>query len=397
MVGQTGKQALGRLKSDGRLLILDRFVPSLQIVRSLGVARNEVAHSHLLAALFDPRQHGGAEALLRALLGDICQHGRLSDGAGERLRSILQDSWAGVDVQREFQFIDIVVQVTSGQSKVAIGIENKIDAGEGRQQLGRYQNALRRAFRDQASVLVFLTPTGREPITAISDHPVPTVSIGYDLIVRAIQKSLRGAEAGSRDQRALQEIVAHLKENILGEETEVKALVRELWREHGKALHLAMEHRPRLEDIRGLYEALLRERFGDDAYTYHYRSKGALREIKMSLTSWENAGFPFEFMLRVGDDGSARVRMLVWRESYDEHAASLQKWARRVNATDPNLIDEEFTRLGNTWPWRRVFLEEESPAEAILDEQAFDEATAREAAEAVVRLYERLQPHIRSE
>jgi hypothetical protein len=41
-----------------------------------------------------------------------------------------------------------------------------------------------------------------------------------------------------------------------------------------------------------------------------------------------------------------------------------------------------------------VFLEEESPAEAFLDEQSFDEATAREAVEAVVRHYERLQPHV---
>jgi type I restriction enzyme, R subunit len=35
-----------------------------------------------------------------------------------------------------------------------------------------------------------------------------------------------------------------------------------------------------------------------------------------------------------------------------------------------------------------------TPAEAFLDEQSFDEATAREAVEAVVRHYERLQPHV---
>jgi hypothetical protein len=84
----------------------------------------------------------------------------------------------------------------------------------------------------------------------------------------------------------------------------------------------------------------------------------------------------------------------VWRESFDKNATFLREWARKVKASDPNLIDEDFTKLGNWWGWRRVFLEEESPAEAFLDEQAFDEATAREAVEAVVRHYERLQPHV---
>jgi len=46
--------------------------------------------------------------------------------------------------------------------------------------------------------------------------------------------------------------------------------------------------------------------------------------------------------------------------------------------------------------WRRVLVEPDHPASAVLDEQAFDEATARAAVEAVVRLYEKLQPHIRA-
>ena len=38
--------------------------------------------------------------------------------------------------------------------------------------------------------------------------------------------------------------------------------------------------------------------------------------------------------------------------------------------------------------------EEDDPPGAVLTEQAFDEATAREAVEAVVGLYEKLQPYI---
>ena len=297
-------------------------------------------------------------------------------------------------VQREFQFIDIVVQITSSQHAVIVGIENKIDAGEGHEQLRRYQNVLDRTFPNQASVMIFLTPTGRGPTTAISDHPVPTVSAGYGLIVQAVEEALRETRPGSRDERVLSEIATHLREEILGEETEVKTLVRELWKEHGRALHLALEHRPRLEDIRSLYEALLRERFGDDAYTYYWKTGGELREIKASLHSWKNAGCPFEFMLFAAD-GLPMVRLLIWGHSYNAHAESLREWAREVNASAPAMLDEEFTKLPH-WPsWRRVFLEEALPAEAVLDEQAFDDATARAAVEAVVRFFERLQPYIR--
>jgi hypothetical protein len=279
---------------------------------------------------------------------------------------------------------------------VVIGIENKIDAGEREEQLGRYQDVLERAFPTQTSVMIFLTPTGREPTTAISHHRVPAVSAGYALIVEAIGETLREAEPRSRDQHVLREIMAHLRENILDEETEVKILVRELWRAHGKALRLAMEHRPRLEDIRSVYEALLRERFGDDAHIYYFQPRGELREIKMRLHSWVNAGFPFEFILHVHGDGFPLVRLLIWGDRYDAHAASLREWAREVNAADPTLIDEEFPKLRYWWNWRRVFLEEDYPAEAFLDEQSFDEATARAAVEAVVALFEKLHPYIKA-
>lgn len=396
MADRMDGQALRSLAGDERLLELDRFVSPLRIVRSLGVGRNEVAHSRLLAALLDPQQHRGAETTLRALLRGILRQQRLAGAAGERLHEVLAASWARVEVQREFQFIDLVVQITSSHLTVVIGLENKIDAGEGDEQLGRYQGKLESTFPGQTSIMVFLTPTGREPTTAFSHSSVPAISVGYDLIVEAVEEALRAAEPESRDSHTLSEIAAHLREEILGEETEVKTMVRKLWRDHGKALRLAMEHRPRLEDIRSVYEALLRERFGDFVDISYWRPRGELREIKMILHSWVNSGFPFIFILHVDGDGFPLVRLLIWGEHYDAHAASLREWARDVNASDPALIDEEFPRLRNWWGWRRVFLEEDYPAEAVLDEQSFDEATARAAVEAVMALFEKLQPYIKA-
>ncbi len=390
---QIDQHALRNLHGDGRLSELDHFVPPLQIIRSLGIERDEVAHSRLLAALLDPRQHRGAEAMLRALLRGILERQSLANGTDERLREVLGALWTKVIVHREFRLIDIVAHIASSKHAVVVGIENKIDAEEGKEQIGRYQGVLERAFPGQTSLMVFLKPTGRESTTAISPHPVPAISAGYEVVAEAAEDALRITTPGSRHEHALSAIVAHLKENILGEHTEVRALVRQLWREHGKALRLAMKHRPRLEDVRGLYETLLRERFDDDAYIYYWQPRGELREIKMILTSWQETGFPFQFILCLNDEGAPLVRLLIWRDSYDENATSLKKWARGVNASDPNLVDDEFTKLRNWWGWRRVFLEEDAPPNAILVEQAFDEATAKEAAEAVVALYEKLKPY----
>jgi len=89
----------------------------------------------------------------------------------------------------------------------------------------------------------------------------------------------------------------------------------------------------------------------------------------MLLPSWEDNGFPFEFMLRVNGDGLPEVRLLVWKDTYNDHASSLADWARRVSASAGPLIDEAFTPLSGWREWRHVLLEEDYPPEAILGDQ----------------------------
>ncbi len=393
MSQSTDKRALSELREDTLFQEIDRFVPALQIVRALGVERNEVVHSRLIANLLDPDQHQGAEIMLRSLLRSLLDRGYLTDKPAKLMEEVVGEPWTSVSVETEFQFIDVVVRITTLRRRMAVGIENKIEAGEGYEQLGRYQAVLEDAFPLQMPVLLFLTPTGREPTTALSGSSVPAISVGYDLILEAVEEVLRSAGLRSSDRQALEMIAEHIREDILGAETEVVALVRELWRNHGKALRLAMEHRPRLEDVQDRYQALVRERFGDDARYDYWRVKGELREIKMYLSSWWEARYPFEFMLYT-TDGLPAVRLLVKQNEYGSRAESLRRWARGVNANDPALIDEEFKRLPHWTYWRRVLNEPGYPPEAVLKEGTFDEATTREAVEAVVALYQKLQPHI---
>jgi hypothetical protein len=113
----------------------------------------------------------------------------------------------------------------------------------------------------------------------------------------------------------------------------------------------------------------------------------------MSLNSWRDSGLPFTFMLYV-TDGRPAVRLLVSNNHYNIHSENLQRWAQETNASSPALIDTEFKKLPGWHYWRRVLNEPGYPPEAILNEGAFDDATAREAVGAVVELYETLLPYV---
>jgi hypothetical protein len=390
----TDAGALRALSGDPRLAKLDeQLFSSLSLFRVLGVERNEVLHSRVLAALLDPRRHRGAEAMLRALIGRVLDGGGLDRVLEGRLGEVARASWQGVIVCLEQLFIDVVVEIFSSRGAAVVGIENKIDATEGERQIARYQDALRRTYTGWVAVLVFLTPTGREPSTADPHSPVPAVELGYGAVLDVVEEARRGATSGSREASVLGEVAAHLKEDIVGD-AESKALVRELWRAHRKALGLVLSQRPRLSDIREQYVGLLVERFGPDNIEVDYfPGRGELREIKMRLPRWFERGFPFTFMLHAKELGRPRVRVLIWREDYTAHAESLRKWAARVNASAGPLVDEDFTPIGS-WGWHRIFREGEHPESAVVDEMVFDEGTAVAAVEAVSALVETLRQHV---
>ena len=160
-------------------------------------------------------------------------------------------------------------------------------------------------------------------------------------------------------------------------------------------MRFAVEHRPRLSDVREEYVRLLSVRYPDTYFEYYPGGRANLREIKMNLRSWDERGFPFTFMLETnGRDGEPRVRTLIWRESYEEHADSLAAWARRANAAlgEP-IVDEEFPRI-RRWDWHKIFREEDYPEKAGLEEDAFDAETARAAFDAVVEFVELLRPRV---
>ena len=390
-------EVLRQLRSDARLIDLGNYVPPLSLFRMFGMARDELAHSRMIASLLDPRRHRNYLRILHPLLHAVSQ--RLAqDGspAADVIHQVAHTTPGRVVVRRELYHIDVVVEVDSSAGAIVLGIENKIDAAEQPDQLARYQRALSHAYPDRTNVIVFLCPTTRPPTTASQTSMVPVAVLDYLDLVTAIRNVLDATESNSPDWRALDEIVRHIKEDILSNtgDMEIRRTVMELWKDHGRALSLAMLHRPHMVDVQETYEELLRDHLGDEVEFSYYRSQGIIWEIKMQLTSWKKQDFPFIFMFHLGRIRHLlQVRVFLEADSYNVNQSHLPEWAKRVNEKEGPILDESFKPIRG-WGWRRVLIEEEYPQDAVLDEQSFDDETAREAAHRALALVERLRPYV---
>ena len=386
--------ALNALAADPTLAGLGRHVPPLSLPRAFGVARDEVSHSRALAEVLDPRRHRGARAVLASLLGEVAASPSLDPATARVFAAAAGGAWERAAVRRERLLIDVVVELSGSKGALVLGIENKIDAGEQPEQLARYQASLGRAYPGRAAAMVFLTPTGRSPSTADPKSPVPVAALGYDSVARALGRASEAAPPESAEERALAAMRDHVEGEILGEADEVRAVARALWREHRKALRLAIAHRPNPGDIKDELVGLLRARFGDEANVFVWPERGAPSEIKLDLWRWFDRGFPFTFMLTEDPEGRPSVRVLSWRGNFVRHADALAGWAPRANAAAGfRLFDENFARIRG-WDWHKVLSEEDYPDSAVLAEDGYDGATAREAVEEISALVELLRPYV---
>ncbi len=393
--------ALDALASE--LTALEDFVPPLSLFCALGVERDELRHSDLLAALLRPRVHRHAEPFLRLFLKEIADGlRRHALGAATLLRRCEAASSGpilSIKVDRELDRIDLVLVVNTGDGPLVFGIENKIDAAEGPQQVARYQRALQLAYPGCSSAVLFLTPSGRLSTTADDTAPVPYVPLGYGCLERVVASLLADVPGTTAEHRVLTEFLDHLRGSIMATKTDhkVEERVRAIWREHGTAAALLVAHRPKLADIQSAYEAGIRARFGSDVSFGHYPDKGELREIKFQLKTWKAAGLPLTFML-YGYPPPSRmhpaVRVWVFEDDFARVAGKLQKWAKATNAKDGPAIDEEFRPLKFWSCWRRVLAEPDYPETSFCDDVSFGPETARWAVDHALALVERLQPHV---
>lgn len=162
----------------------------------LGRHRNELVHSRLLGWLLSPSgQHGLGDRFLRAFLGSIWPSDQaLVPGVVEiqleRTRTGLNEA-SGLMVEAR---ADLVIRLDA----VVIVVENKVDAGEQPAQCERLYWSW---VHDPIEVRwVYLTPTGRPPLTATSPPAVAAwTTASYGQVTKSLSQVLDEASAPRGD------------------------------------------------------------------------------------------------------------------------------------------------------------------------------------------------------
>lgn len=224
-----------RILSDSR----DVYCP----FEALGVARHEIRHSNFLSDVLNPEgSHGFGDACLRSFIDTLLE------AAGEhRLRLELHvESLDRVEVFREWRDIDLLVRLRRGPEHrdLVIVAELKVEAGESKGQLEKYEALVAAHFPDARALHFLITPDEREP-----SRPDWT-PIGFRLLVDGFENGvLRRREGHATARTMLQAYLAMMRRRYV-EDAELEELARRIWAKHGEALAFLMERQPnRMSDL----------------------------------------------------------------------------------------------------------------------------------------------------
>ena len=132
-----------------------------QHFEAIGHTRREEGHSDFLAFLLDPKEtHGlGANFLTRFVIEVV--KATQPESRPLSLSKIVLMDLTGCDVRRERslgQSGRLDVLCIDQANKFLLAIENKIDSGEGENQLEKYRHSLEKQYPDFQRVLAYLTP-----------------------------------------------------------------------------------------------------------------------------------------------------------------------------------------------------------------------------------------------
>ncbi|CAA9255997.1 MAG: hypothetical protein AVDCRST_MAG93-1974, partial [uncultured Chloroflexia bacterium] len=298
-------EALKALQADASELeriegLLDRFNAFETIPR---FDKDEEMHSNLLASLLDPKRTGVlAKRLIRELLRET-----LDTGLGRVRENLDGMDFSNTLVRREYHHVDVLL--TNEDHKLAVIIENKVEAGEGPGQLDWYDRIIRHTHPGWDVHHVFLSPSGFTP-----SHRA-YVPLRYEKLCDIVDRVAEdGGSAIDPEVRVpAQHYARMVRRRILGDPDAVR-LAQDLYQKHKRAFEFVYSHRPDVrKQVRNVVEDLIAERpeLEPDA--------SRKDNIKFVVGEWDNAP-----ALMTAEDwtGSGRILIFeIWNnpDSLDVH------------------------------------------------------------------------------
>lgn len=335
---------------------LQKMEKEFNCYKALGIEYTELPHSNILAYFFNPDEsHGCEDEFLKAFIEEICKKNK-SILPFEKLINL--DS-SGVRIFREYQSgsqrrIDIIIDFY--KSKTVFAIENKIESGEGCEQLKDYQEIIDKTFRDyHLKVLLFLTPAGGESLTVQRNLSVSYMPISYSIILNAFN-SISNISNDKMVNLFIENTIEHIKEDIMGEGKK-QNLINQIWSnpEYACVIRGLIEHRPMLNPI--FYEKckdkiieVIKNEYKCEVKTDYYPLRGDMKEIK-----FHPQNLPFLFMIYYYpmEKKPLAVRVLLYKDSYSDHKQELDDFYKANN------MELEKQKIKNWSCWYKVIEEDE--------------------------------------
>ncbi len=306
---------------------LERLLGQFNIFEALGAARQELRHSDFLAFLLNPKQNHGLGA---SFLKTFLQEAALAADSDATDLPVDLDAWTfeAVEVRREWGHIDVLV--IDERARFVVLIENKIDTGEGADQLARYYQTVQQRWPGYAVFALYLTPEGAEP----SD--LRYQAVGYELICRVVEEVAESAKA-TLDQ-AVHLLMTHyaqmLRKHIVSD-SHISALCRSIYSQHRQALDLIYKHRPdRRSEIREIALRLLSE--GHDWKILSKWKSG----VSFRPHAWQTSRLLWGIVYCAFDCSPTALHF------------SIQIWNEGTDPADCRNLWEMSRRLG--WPVRKM-------------------------------------------
>jgi PD-(D/E)XK nuclease superfamily len=226
------------------------------------IVRSEGVHSDVLAWLLNPAgSHGFGDRFACELVESLVRqcHPRPT-WCGDRPNQTEERLVTQIEVVTEYPTlkgsIDVLVKARYGGNSLVLGIENKVDARLGIQQLRRYEEGLRSQFGEKGVLLVYLTLDGDDP--GPDDVPVHLswCAIGYRVIVNILEKVLTVAKQWENPSLEAQhgwwlaaQYLSLVRHDLMNEnEAEKERLCRELYEQHREAWRVIRSYLPSAKD-----------------------------------------------------------------------------------------------------------------------------------------------------
>lgn len=317
------KASLDRFLADNpELEELSARVATFNLFRALRIEDAEIRHSNVLAWLLDPLEsHGLDDIVLRRLLSNmILESDGIKDVSAAQIELM---EFTDIEVRREWRHIDILV--IDRKNEMAVLIENKIWSGEGKEQLTRYLDLLKREFPSFRILPVFLTLEGRE-----SEDPEAGeyISYSYERVLAVLERITKQRKAQIPESVSifLDHYLDTLRRKTMQDE-DLISLCKSIYRRHREAIDLIVEH-----GKTGIFGEVVEEVLRNDGDYEILSSRsyevwflpGAWKEmVPTNSTEWSHL--------------KRRVSIVCWFENYPSNSNNITLHSEVSKMDDPQL------------------------------------------------------------